>query len=90
MKASSIFEALRVLVSAHQPVFVWGGPGIGKSALIRQLAGALKVTLRDVRALFSTPSIYAACHSWGAMAGRNGRRRSSCRRTEREFSSWTN
>ena len=44
MKASSIFDALRVLVGARQPVFVWGGPGIGKSALIRQLAGELKVS----------------------------------------------
>ena len=55
MKASSILDALRVLVSARQPVFVWGGPGIGKSALIRQLAEALKVTLRDVRALLLDP-----------------------------------
>ena len=55
MKASTIIDALRILVAARQPVFVWGGPGIGKSALIRQLAGALKVTLRDVRALLLDP-----------------------------------
>jgi hypothetical protein len=55
MKASSIFDALRVLVAARQPVFVWGGPGIGKSAVIRQLADALKIALRDVRALLLDP-----------------------------------
>src|SRR5258708_3237741 len=55
MKASSIFDALRILVAARQPVFVWGGPGIGKSAVIRELAEALKVTLQDVRALLLDP-----------------------------------
>ena len=35
MKASCVFDALRVLVAARQPVFVWGGPGIGKSAVVR-------------------------------------------------------
>ncbi|MGC2744685.1 MAG: MoxR family ATPase, partial [Candidatus Angelobacter sp.] len=55
MKASAISSALRTLVAAQQPVFVWGGPGIGKSALIRQLAGSLKKSLRDVRALLLDP-----------------------------------
>ena len=55
MKASSVFDALRVLVAARQPVFVWGGPGIGKSAVIRQLADTLKIALRDVRALLLDP-----------------------------------
>ena len=47
MKASTIIDALRILVAARQPVFVWGGPGIGKSALIRQLAGALNRSSPD-------------------------------------------
>jgi MoxR-like ATPase len=42
-------------VAARQPVFVWGGPGIGKSAVVRQLADALKIALRDVRALLLDP-----------------------------------
>jgi dynein-related subfamily AAA family protein len=55
MKASAISRALRTLVSARQPVFLWGGPGIGKSAIVRQLAAALAVPLQDVRALLLDP-----------------------------------
>src|SRR5262249_4968000 len=55
MKASFICTALRSLVSARQPVFIWGGPGIGKSAVVRQLASALGVPLQDVRALLLDP-----------------------------------
>ena len=55
MKASAVSDALRVLVAARQPVFVWGGPGVGKSAVVGQLAEALKVPLQDVRALLLDP-----------------------------------
>ena len=55
MKASTISAALRVLVAAQQPVFVWGGPGIGKSAVVNQLAAALQIPLQDVRALLLDP-----------------------------------
>src|SRR5260370_10118650 len=55
MKASAISNALRTLVAARQPVFIWGGPGIGKSAVVRQLAEALAVPLQDVRALLLDP-----------------------------------
>jgi len=55
MKSSAISNALRVLVSARQPAFLWGGPGIGKSAVIRQLAAALSMPLRDIRALLLDP-----------------------------------
>ncbi|TAM83479.1 MAG: MoxR family ATPase [Acidobacteria bacterium] len=55
MKASAIAAALRVLVAAHQPVFVWGGPGQGKSSVVKQLAEALEIPLQDVRALLLDP-----------------------------------
>lgn len=55
MKASAISSALGTLVAARQPVFIWGGPGIGKSAIVHQLAAILKVTLQDVRALLLDP-----------------------------------
>jgi hypothetical protein len=55
MKASVISSALRTLVAARQPVFIWGGPGIGKSAVVRQLANKLAVPLQDVRALLLDP-----------------------------------
>ena len=44
MKPSAISEALRVLVAARQPVFIWSSPGAGKSAIVHQLAEALKAT----------------------------------------------
>jgi MoxR-like ATPase len=55
MKASAISSALSTLVAARQPVFVWGGPGIGKSAVVRQLAEDLTIPLQDVRALLLDP-----------------------------------
>ena len=55
MKASAISAALRTLVAANQPVFIWGGPGLGKSAIVRQLADRLKIPLQDVRALLLDP-----------------------------------
>lgn len=55
MKASQISNALRALVTARQPVFVWGGPGIGKSAVVRQLVADLAIPLQDVRALLLDP-----------------------------------
>jgi hypothetical protein len=55
MKASAICGALRALIAARQPVFLWGGPGIGKSAIVRQLAAELSLRLQDVRALLLDP-----------------------------------
>jgi hypothetical protein len=55
MKASAVYNALRVLIEARQPVFVWGGPGIGKSAVVGHLARSLQKPLRDIRALLLDP-----------------------------------
>lgn len=55
MKASAISNALRTLVAAQQPAFIWGGPGIGKSDVVRQLAADLSISLQDVRALLLDP-----------------------------------
>lgn len=55
MKASGVLSALCSLTAARQPVFIWGGPGIGKSAIVRQLAELLKIPLQDVRALLLDP-----------------------------------
>jgi hypothetical protein len=55
MKASSICSVLGGLVEARQPVFAWGGPGIGKSAIVSQLADRLGIPLKDVRALLLDP-----------------------------------
>jgi MoxR-like ATPase len=55
MKASQILSALRALVRASQPVFLWGRPGVGKSAVIHQLAAGMSILLADVRALLLDP-----------------------------------
>lgn len=55
MKASAIASALRTMIAARQPVFLWGGPGIGKSAIVLQVAKALCLDVRDIRALLLDP-----------------------------------
>lgn len=55
MKPSGIAEALRVLIQARQPVFIWSSPGCGKSAVTKQVAVGLDLQLRDVRALLLDP-----------------------------------
>ena len=55
MKASAIASALRTLIGARQPVFLWGGPGVGKSAVVAQVADSLSLELRDIRALLLDP-----------------------------------
>lgn len=55
MKASAVASALRVLVSTRHPVFIWGGPGLGKSDVVRQVAQTMQVPLQDVRALLLDP-----------------------------------
>jgi ATPase family associated with various cellular activities (AAA) len=55
MKASAVANALRTLIAARQPAFIWGAPGIGKSSVVAQLATSLNVALQDIRALLLDP-----------------------------------
>jgi hypothetical protein len=55
MKASAVVKALSTLITTRQPAFIWGGPGIGKSSVVKQLAAALSLPLQDVRALLLDP-----------------------------------
>lgn len=55
MKASEIAAAVSLCVEARQPVFIWGGPGIGKSDMMRHVAAAKKLPLQDLRALLLDP-----------------------------------
>jgi hypothetical protein len=55
MKASAINSALRTLIAARQPVFLWGAPGVGKSAVVKQLATEEQKPLQDIRALLLDP-----------------------------------
>jgi MoxR-like ATPase len=55
MKASGVANALLLLVDSRQPVFIWGGPGVGKSDVVREVAATKKVALKDIRALLLDP-----------------------------------
>lgn len=62
MKASAIFADLQTLVDARQPVFIWEGPGLGKSSLVKKLATARSIPLQDIRALLLDPVICVVSH----------------------------
>lgn len=49
MKPSTIATALPQLITKQRPTFLWGAPGVGKSDVIRQVAKAMKMELKDVR-----------------------------------------
>lgn len=55
MKPTDVIDALQVCITAKQPVFLWGAPGVGKSAVTHQVAAALQMDLRDVRAVLLDP-----------------------------------
>jgi len=55
MKPSRIVEALKVCITAKQPTFVWGPPGVGKSDVVAQIAVELGYKLVDVRAVLLDP-----------------------------------
>ena len=53
MTPSQIFSALHTLLSAHQPVFLWGAPGVGKSQVVAKVAADRGISVR----FCSIPSI---------------------------------
>src|SRR5579885_642412 len=55
MKASCVSTTLCSLLPIRQPVFLWGAPGIGKSAVVAQAAATAGLELQDVRALLLDP-----------------------------------
>lgn len=55
MRPSEVATALQTCIRAKQPAIVWGGPGIGKSQLSRQVAAALNRSVIDVRASLLDP-----------------------------------
>ncbi|GAB3971230.1 MoxR family ATPase [Plantactinospora veratri] len=52
-------EALTLAVAADLPVLLWGEPGIGKTAVLNQLASALDLPLTTVIASVHEPSDFA-------------------------------
>jgi hypothetical protein len=55
MKASRVSTTLRSLLPIRQPVFLWGAPGIGKSAVVAQVAATSGLELQDISALLLDP-----------------------------------
>src|SRR5262245_6632638 len=55
MNASVLYRALHSLIMARQPVFIWGGPGICISAIVRRVAVDFEMPRLDVRALLLDP-----------------------------------
>jgi hypothetical protein len=55
VRPTEVRQALEALIPTGRPVFVWGPPGCGKSALVRQAAEALGRELVDVRATLLDP-----------------------------------
>lgn len=49
MKPSNIASALESLITAHQPVMIWGPPGVGKSKTVEAVAERMKYKYLDLR-----------------------------------------
>ena len=56
MKPSRLKTVLETLLSQRWPAFVWGPPGIGKSAIVREVATAAKLPVIDLRASLLDPN----------------------------------
>ena len=46
----TLLGCLRVVTDIKRPIFIWGNPGIGKSAITNQLAQPDDIALIDIRA----------------------------------------
>src|SRR5829696_5599735 len=55
VRPSDVSKALAALVPTKRPVYLWGPPGCAKSAVVRQTAATLGLTLADVRATLLDP-----------------------------------
>lgn len=56
MKPSRLKTVLETLLSQRWPAFVWGPPGIGKSAIVREVATSAKLPVIDLRASLLDPT----------------------------------
>lgn len=49
MRPTQAAEAIQTCLAVRQPLFVWGAPGVGKSAVIKQIAAQSDTELIDLR-----------------------------------------
>lgn len=49
MKPSLATKAIEKCIAVKQPLFIWGPPGVGKSAVIKQIAQQSNMELIDLR-----------------------------------------
>ena len=45
LRSREVMQALATLMTVERPVYLWGSPGVGKSAAVRQAADTLKLKL---------------------------------------------
>src|ERR1700712_2495787 len=62
----TVRDALGVAVAARVPVLLWGGPGIGKTSAVREMAEAAGLPCETVIASIREPSDFAGLPVVGA------------------------
>jgi MoxR-like ATPase len=56
VKPSRARVVLNSLLKQRWPAFIWGQPGVGKSALVREIASSAKLEVIDIRASLLDPT----------------------------------
>ncbi len=56
MKPTRLSKVLESLLQTRWPAFIWGPPGIGKSAIVKEVARANKLPVIDLRASLLDPT----------------------------------
>ncbi len=56
MKPSRARVVLNSLLKQRWPAFIWGQPGVGKSAIVREIASSAKLEVTDIRASLLDPT----------------------------------
>ena len=56
MKPSRLTTVLQSLLGQRWPAFIWGPPGVGKSSIVKQIAGDRGLPVIDLRASLLDPT----------------------------------